>query len=245
MDFSFEKELKKCFYDFTYFAENYIKIKHPTKGLISFNLYPYQSRLIKEYNDNRFSIVKKFRQSGATTTTLAWLLWECMFKLDHNILFISRTDHEAIHCCSLFNQMIKNLPEWLMPTTSKNNSHEKEFTETNSRINFWSPAAARSKAATILVIDEPAFITNMEEHWKAMYPCISCGAKVIAISTPNGRGNWFEKTYTEAEQDKNLFTIVNLNYKEHPDYQNPEFCKMVMENLGADGWSQEVLASFD
>ena len=43
-----------------------------------------------------------------------------------------------------------------------------------------------------------------------LYPTLSTGGRCIALSTPNGVGNWFHKTYTEAEENKNDF--IQLNY---------------------------------
>ena len=69
------EEIQKCVESFPYFCQKYIKILHPTKGLIPFVLYKYQSRCIREYKDNRFTIISKFRQGGLTTVTLLYGLW--------------------------------------------------------------------------------------------------------------------------------------------------------------------------
>jgi hypothetical protein len=42
-----------------------------------------------------------------------------------------------------------------------------------------------------------------------------------------------------------MFTAVDVNYLEHPDYQNQEWVDEMKKNLGLSGWTQEVLASFD
>jgi phage FluMu gp28-like protein len=62
--------------------------------------------------------------------------------------------------------------------------------------------AGRSEALSLLVIDEAAHVENLDELWAGLYPTISTGGRVIALSTPNGVGNWFHKTYTEAAREK-------------------------------------------
>ena len=57
-------EYKKCMEDPCYFARKYIKIISLDEGLVPFELYPYQEKMFKHFNDNRFSIVLACRQSG-------------------------------------------------------------------------------------------------------------------------------------------------------------------------------------
>lgn len=58
------KELYKCSKDPKYFLENYVKILHPDKGWVDFNLFPHQDRMLDAINNNRFVIAKTPRQYG-------------------------------------------------------------------------------------------------------------------------------------------------------------------------------------
>jgi len=238
------EEFAKCKDDFTYFAKTYIKITHPKRGLIPFEIHDYQKKLVKTYEDQRFVIAKKFRQGGITTLTVMWLLWKCMFASEQRIFFACKTNHEAIHVGKLITLAIDNMPEWLKPRLTVNNQHEKKFAMTNSQIYFGVFHAARSKALTHLVVDEAAFISNMEEHWKAMYPTLSVGGRAIILSTVNGFGNWFANTWFAAEEGKNQFYTVQIDYFEHPDYNNQAWVDAMKKNLGELGWRQEVLGDF-
>lgn len=57
-------EFIKCSKDINYFAENYVKITHPDKGLIPLELYPFQKKMLNNLNDNRFNILLASRQCG-------------------------------------------------------------------------------------------------------------------------------------------------------------------------------------
>ena len=94
------------------------------------------------------------------------------------------------------------------------------------------------------MIDEAAFIDNMSEHWKAMYPVVAAGGNVEIISTVNGLGNWYEETYHEALAGKNFFNVIDLDYWEHPLYANPKWAEEARANLGPKGWQQEILRDF-
>lgn len=237
-------EIRTCADDFRHFAKNWLKIFHPKKGMITLEMYPFQERLIKDYETHRFNILTKFRQGGFSTVTAAWCLWRCIFKLDQRIMWLSPSDREAVFFNNHIRSMIKNLPEWLCPKLSKENDHRIIFEDTNSTMFFGAPCSACGISMNLLILDEPAFIKNMDKHWKALYPTISCGGHVIALGTPNECYGWFFDTYTKATAGANDFNVFKADYLEHPDYSNVEWIRMMKENLGQRGWAQEVLQSF-
>ena len=51
-------EYHKCAKDPEYFITKYMKIVNVDKGLVNFNMYKYQSKMVKTFKDNRFSICK-------------------------------------------------------------------------------------------------------------------------------------------------------------------------------------------
>ena len=241
-----QKELVKCAMSFPYFCTKYVKIAHPIRGLVPFILYNYQRRVIKEYEDHRFCILSKFRQGGLTTVTVLWALWRCLFKLDETIMVLSKSDREAIAAGEIVKRSLMELPEWMKPQMEKNNDHQKIFTDTGCKLFFYTPEAARGRSITYLVLDEAAFIPQMEKHWKAMFPTISTGGHCICISTVNGVGNWYYDIFQGAIKEKpdNDFHVIELDYWEHPDYNNPDWVKQTKAQLGEKGWMQEVMRDF-
>ena len=75
--------------DPSYFINNYCRISHPMRGLITFNTYPYQDDLLKDFNDFRFNIILKARQLGISTITAAYCVWFMLFHKEKNILVIA------------------------------------------------------------------------------------------------------------------------------------------------------------
>jgi hypothetical protein len=57
-------ELKKCAEDPIYFMRSYMKVMHPTRGAIPFDLYPYQERAVMSFRNNKDTIVMMGRQQG-------------------------------------------------------------------------------------------------------------------------------------------------------------------------------------
>jgi hypothetical protein len=239
------EEVIKCARNFFYWCHRYVKILHPKFGTIPFIPYKYQRRVIKEYESKRFNMISKFRQGGITTIAVLWGLWKCAFQKDQQIYFLSKTDREALAAADIARRAMDNFPYWMFDKNESDiTKHEKKFNDVGSKLCFYTPEAARGKSATCIIVDEAAFIENMDEHWKAMYPVIATGGHIQIISTVNGIGNWYEETYREAEAGRNFFNIINLDYWEHPAYSNPDWAKEMKANLGEKGWQQEVLRDF-
>lgn len=239
------EEVIKCAKSFFYWCHRYVKILHPKFGTIPFVLYKYQRRVIKEYEQNRFNMISKFRQGGLSTVSVLWGLHKCMFQKDQQIYFLSKTDREALVAGDIARKAMDNFPYWMYDKNHADiTKHEKSFSDIGSKICFYTPEAARGKSATYIMIDEAAFIDNMSDHWKAMYPVVAAGGNVEIISTVNGLGNWYEETYHEAQAGKNFFNIIDLDYWEHPLYANPKWAEESRVNLGEKGWQQEILRSF-
>lgn len=239
-----ELEITKCSQNFAYFCHKYVKISHPIQGLLPFILFNYQRRGEEDFSNFRFNIVSKFRQGGLSTLAVIWAMWRGMFKFNETIMLLSKADREAMAAGDIATRAIRFLPDWLRPDMSTSNKHEQVFADTGTSLFFYTPNAARSKSITYLILDEAAFIPNMNEHWKAMYPTISTGGNCIAISTVNGVGNWYEETYHKALEGKNPFHVIQLDYQEHPDYDDPKWVRDTRANLGDKGWRQEVLRDF-
>lgn len=238
------EEFRKCAENFAYFCTKFVKIAHPIFGPINFFPYIYQKRVIEFYGHHRFNILSKFRQAGLTTVSVIWATWRCLFKSGQRIMVVSKTDREAISAGEVVKTCVDGLPSWLRPETDKFNEHEKQFKDTNSVLWSHTVEAARGKAITILIIDEAAFVKDMEKHWKALYPVISTGGSCEVISTVNGMGNWYQHTYYEAVDAKNPFNVIELDYWEHPLYNDPKWIEDTRANLGEKGWQQEVERSF-
>lgn len=58
------EEFIKCMNDIVYFARKYVKIVNVDNGLVPFDVFDYQEKLLRHYQKNRFSIVLSSRQSG-------------------------------------------------------------------------------------------------------------------------------------------------------------------------------------
>lgn len=237
------QEFLSCQQDFSYFAEHFLKIVHPIRGIIPFELYPFQKNLLDIYDKNRFVLAIKFRQGGFTTITVLHGLWKCMFKSGLTYYFASKTEREAIHIGKIVDMALERFPAWFSPRLDKNTQTEKIFSTTGSRMLFGSVDGVRGKDISHLVLDEPAFIPNMDEKWRTCWPLLT-KASVYGVSTTNGIGNWFEETWHGAQEGRNKFVAYHGNYKDHPDYADEAWVEEMRKQLGEKAFQQEVLGNF-
>tara|TARA_R110000744_G_scaffold186985_2_gene306419 strand:+ start:485 stop:1978 length:1494 start_codon:yes stop_codon:yes gene_type:complete len=235
-------EIERCSEDPVYFIRRYVYIEHPIKGIIPFDLFKFQERIIGDIIDNRFNILRKFRQAGVTTIAAAYSLWSIIFKDNHNVMVVSIGDRESIAFLRRVKLMYEDLPMWLKPKTKRVNSHELHLS-TGSRVRAQPAGAGRGESVSHLIVDEAAFIDRMREFWAAVYPTISTGGKATLISTVNGMSNLYYELYRDADMGVNSFNVIDLHWREHPDYTE-EWAAENRPIIGERMWLQEYDCEF-
>jgi hypothetical protein len=213
------KEYKRCMDDPIYFAKNYCKVISLDKGLVPFELYPYQERMFDHFNDNRFSVVLACRQSGKSISACAYLLWYALFHTEKTIAVLANKGATAREMLGRITLMLENIPFFLQPGSKALNKGSLEFSN-NSRIvaAATSGSSIRGMSVNLLYLDEFAFVERAAEFYTSTYPVISAGrdTKVIITSTANGIGNQFHKVWEGAVQNVNEFKSFRVDWWDVP-----------------------------
>jgi hypothetical protein len=142
--------------------------------------------------------------------------------------------------------IMKNLPDWIR-LVDIDIDNRASFTLSNgSQIMATSTSgdAGRGDALSLLIIDEAAHVEGLEELWTGLYPTLSTGGRCIALSTPNGVGNWFHKTYVGATEEQNDFFPSNLPWDVHPERDQAWFEKET-RNMSRRQIAQELECNFN
>ena len=212
------QEYLKCAKDPSYFMKKYCYIQHPTRGRILFNLYPFQGKVLHLFKDNQYIITLKSRQLGISTLAAAYSLWLMIFHKDKNVLALATTQATARNLVSKTMFMYDQLPKWLkLPAVEKNKLSLRLKNGSKITAKSSNADAARSEAVSLLLIDEAAFIDNIEETFTAAQQTLATGGQCMALSTPNGIGNWFHQTWERAETGENSFLPIRLPWSVHPE----------------------------
>jgi hypothetical protein len=238
-------EIKICSKDPSYFLKNYVKVSHPTKGLVPFKLYPFQEELINSFRFNKNNLILKARQLGISTVTAGYIVWLALFYSDTNVLIIATKKTSAINMLEKVKVGYDSLPAWLKiaKIKSDNQTEMKLLNGSKIKASPCSKDAGRSEALSLLVIDEAAHIEGINDLWTGLYSTLSTGGKCIALSTPNGASNWFYDMYRQSIAGEADFVITKLFWYEHPDYDEAWFAKFTRQ-MNKKAIAQELMCDF-
>lgn len=241
-----KQEYIKCSTDPIHFMKKYCMIQHPTRGKISFHLYPFQETTLRQFSEHRYNVVLKSRQTGISTLVAGFSLWKMIFNDDYMVLVIATKQEVAKNLVTKVRTMNDYLPSWLKIQTVEDNKLSLRYSN-GSMIKATSSStdAGRSEALSLLVFDEAAFIKNIEDIWISSQSTLSTGGAAIILSTPNGVGNFFHKTWIKAVENPfdNQFNPIKLHWSVHPD-RDQDWRDKQDSLLGAKGAAQECDCDF-
>ena len=213
-------EIAKCMEDPIYFISKYIKIVNIDQGLVPFDLYKFQEKMVETFHNNRFSIAKLPRQSGKSTTIIAYLLHQVIFNDNINVAILANKSSTARDLLGRLQLAYENLPAWLQQGVLNWNKGSLEL-ENGSKIlaAATSSSAIRGGSFNIIFLDEFAFIPNniSEQFFSSVYPTISSGkkSKVMIVSTPHGM-NMYYKLWNDAIHGRNDYKPIEVHWSEVP-----------------------------
>ncbi len=214
------EQYARCMKDPVYFIENFIKIVSIDEGLVPFALYPFQKEMVGTFHNNRFSICKLPRQSGKSTTIIAYLLHYCLFNSSVNVAILANKAAVARDLLGRLQLAYEHLPKWLQQGVMTWNKGSLEL-ENGSKIlaSATSSSAVRGGSYNIIFLDEFAYVPNniAEQFFSSVYPTISSGktSKVMMVSTPHGM-NMFYKMWNDAENGRNSYVPIEVHWSEVP-----------------------------
>jgi len=241
------EEWIKCKNDPLYFALNYIQIINLDEGLVPFDMYDFQKEILMDFHENRFNIAKLPRQTGKSTTVVAYLLHYAIFNDSVNIGILANKASTARELLGRLQLAYENLPKWIQHGILVWNKGNVEL-ENGSKIlaASTSASAVRGMSFNILFLDEFAFVPNhvAEQFFASVYPTITSGksTKVIIISTPNGM-NHFYKMWEDARNGKNGYVTNEVHWSQVPG-RDAKWKEETMKNTSKRQFAQEFECDF-
>lgn len=179
-----KQERIKCMKDPIYFFAKYVNIQHPVRGAIKFKLYPFQEDVLKDFHKHDYNIVLKSRQMGLSTLTAGYVLWNMLFKENTKALVIATKQTTAANLVTIVKFMYNSLPKWMQTHEAVNDNALSLKLKNGSFIKATSaaPDSGRSEALSFLILDEAAFINNIDTIWASAQQTIATGGKAMVIS---------------------------------------------------------------
>ena len=241
------EEWIKCKQDPLYFAMTYMQIINLDEGLVPFKMYDFQQKILTDFHENRFNIAKLPRQTGKSTTVVAYLLHYAIFNDSVNIGILANKASTARELLGRLQLAYENLPKWMQHGVLVWNKGSLEL-ENGSKIMAASTSASavRGMSFNILFLDEFAFVPNhvAAQFFASVYPTITSGrsTKVIIISTPNGM-NHFYKMWEDARNGKNGYVTNEVHWSQVPG-RDAKWKEETMKNTSKRQFAQEFECDF-
>ena len=245
MAINFAEEYTKCYKDKSrkYFIESYLSTFSADQGKeVPFKIFPRQYEFLQSLANNNNTIAIKHRQAGITTVSAAWATGQCVFaKRDapETILCIGNKLDISEQLLEKLAYFIDQVPRWMWgsdyyspdPQSEKNTksifkkrnkNHIELFNGCKLYARSSGENAARGiSAVSILIFDEAAFIQNGPAVYAQAVAATASvkNAKIIMVSTPNGKDQLYYQTYAQALAHENNYNAVEFKWYQDLRYQ--------------------------
>lgn len=225
-----------------YFIESYLSTFDASERKEKpFMLFPRQIELVKSFPVYNNIVTIKPRQSGITTVTSAWITGQIVFANPNSpetVLCIGNKLDISQQLLENVGKFLEQVPRWFWggeyfspdPESPKNKKSIFK-TRNKQRIELFNGckvyarssgvnAARGIPAVSILVFDEAAFIQNgLSVYTQAVAATNTvANAKIIMISTPNGKDQLYYQTYSKAVKKENNYHVVEFRWFQDPRY---------------------------
>jgi hypothetical protein len=197
--------------------EKYSKRFDNKKIDIKLNLVPQQIEVINSFENNRFTVVKKSRQTGLSTLFANYAAIKCGFynPLDSRPEQIVIICHKLESGSELLNKVkkaIETLPKWLDISYVRNTATYLLLSN-GCEIKVSSISGYDEHNPTMVILDEAAFFnTSGNWFWDKLLTSVAVGGKVLVGSSSNGIGTYFDLLFKDAKSGNNDFNPVQMHW---------------------------------
>lgn len=252
-------ELDKCAEDPIYFIENYVKVQHPTKGMLPLILYPFQVDMVRAFHDHQKTICLTGRQLGKTATAAGYLLWFAMFHPDKTVLVVANVQRQALEIMQRIRVAYESCPDFIRAGQTEYNKSSIAF-DNGSRIVAQATTAnsGRGMSISLLYVDEMAFCPPqlIEDMFVSLSPTLATGGSCIITSTPRADTDLFAKLWRGANDNRdehgnkkesgegvNGYFPFSAKWHQHPD-RDDAWAKAERASIGDRKFEQEHNTAF-
>lgn len=220
-----------------YFIEKYLSTFNADAGKrTQFMLFPRQKAFLQSIAEHGRSIAIKHRQAGITTVTSAWVAAQMALAdkdQPETVLCIGNKLDLANQLVTKIREFLMQVPRWYWGNEyyspdPKDPKNTKDIFTKNSKseLQLFNGCAvyARSSgenaargisAVSILIFDEAAFIENGPAVYSSAVAATSSygdRAKIVMVSTPNGKDELYYNTYRQALTKENNYNAVEFKW---------------------------------
>lgn len=244
------EELARCANDVVYFGNKYC-YSMTDDGICQITLRPYQEKMLRSFQDNRFVVMLASRQIGKTVTSSIFIAWYLCFHSDRNVMVVANKLATTSEIVDKIKTVLKNLPYFMKPGVVQGGVTGMRF---DNGCRLFSQATTKTAAIGftihLLFADEFAHIHSnfIVPFYRSIYPTLSSSkiSRIIICSTPNGM-NLFYEIYQGAIEKKNNYVPIRVDWWEVPGrdevWKQQEIGNLGSEELFNQEYGNQFLAS--
>lgn len=239
-----QDEIIKCAGDPLYFMRRHIRI--PQQGSPrSLILQSHHCEFVVTLKHAKNVIAMLPRSTGMTSMSLAFVLWEVLFKPRHRAIAFGISSTFTKDMYEILTHMISHVPAFLRPTLKSNRKSYIEF-DNGSSISVEVLTVSSMKGRTINRVYLDSFAFAPDAIQRAIYndicPVIILGGSVLMASTPNGQGNAFAQAWKDSFKPFTSFTSFRRTIDDLPF---TDLWKQKMQAMiGMAAWKQNYMCEF-
>lgn len=159
-----------------YFIERFVKLEHPVKGIVTFELTGEQVSYLDQLHNASWVVEQVHkRQIGMTSLIAAYVLWQLLVKADQTIMILNPNNTHARHFGDIIRGMYDRLPDFFKVAMKRNSRHDIELINGSQlMLRNADPCAGRGTTLSYLVFhDYDCYKANiLEELDLAFAPCM-------------------------------------------------------------------------
>lgn len=201
-----------------------------------FHLWEAQRQVLADFSIHALIVILKARQLGITWLCCAYVLWLCLFQSGRVVLLFSKGQLEADELARRVRVMYDRLPDWLrerVPLVRDNLTELEWANGSRTQSLAATRSAGRSFTASLVLMDEAAFMQWATEVYSALKPTIDAGGQLFVVSTANGEGGLFHKLWTDAQKTLNNFFAIFLSWRARPQRDETWRARVAAEALSS------------
>ncbi len=230
-----DAEFVLCGRDFWYWAENVITEDEDQKKQRPFPLdYPYLHDLYADYQNHRKNVMLKSRRLLAS--------WLGMLIMLHNAMFANKGipgcpevflggvmsigETEAAYLIQRIKRVYGRLPDWMKHRNKLLKDHMlyMEF-EGGGTIRAFAlkREGPQTFGFSFVFFDEMALQESVRTVWTGMMPTLGAEGRLMAVSTPNGKGNLFHDIWSNKDDQYQGINRITLHWRDNPEHDDAWF----------------------
>lgn len=244
------EELGRCFKSYKYFIHHYCKMYDSVdRNWVNFDLWREQSQLLDHIHAHKQLVILKARQLGISWITLAYALWEMLFRPMAVVSIFSRRETDAMYLLGeeRLRGMYDSLPLWMRNghIAEVDSGHE-WILNNGSAARAFSTNSGDSYVATIAIIDEADLAPDLDKLMRSVKPTIDNGGKMVLLSRSNKEEpeSEFKRIYRGAKAGENGWFPVFLPWMANPNRDAAWYAEQRRDVLSRTGALDELYEQY-